>query len=249
MTSRYKTAGQIINAAAKELGIGTAVDPFSSASVDFQQLVQMLNSVGLDLADAIDWEHLIREYTFVTVTNQTPYDLPADFMRMVDGTFWDRTSQMRVDGPLSDAEWQARAATPGSTVYVSYRLTTNQILLAPKDTVPGSHTLAFELRSRAWVRAAGTGLGNGNTLGTAAGAQDEAVVIGDYVLFDPLLMQYALKLAWKRDKGFDTTTAESDYLRVLEGAKGRTRAADVLSVAPSRPNLAAPRVPDTGWGT
>lgn len=247
--NRYKTAGAIVNAAAKELGLGTQTDPFASPDANFQKLVQMLNSLGLELCDTYTWQHLLREYTFVTTANQTPYDLPSDFNGLVEHTAWNRTQQMTLGEPLTEETWAHRASTPGASAFIEFRLTTNQILLAPINAVPGSQTIAFEMKSRSWVRPAASGLGNGNSLGTTG--TDECLVTGDYPLFEPLLLQYGIKLAWKKDGGFDTTTAEADFLRVLANAQARTKAAAHLYLTPQRtgPLIGLHNLPDTGYGT
>lgn len=233
--NRYNTAGAIINKASKELGLGTVADPYSSADPNFERLVEMLNSIGLMLLDETDWEHLIRDYSFVTVTNQTPYDLPADYHRMVDQTGWNRTTSFELNGQMSPQLWQARRAQTTTTVFPEFRLTTNQILLAPFNAVIGGETVAFEFVSRAWVRSSASGLGNGNTLGTSGA--DSCAVSGDYPLYEPLLLQHALKWYWKRDIGADTTTAEEDYIRTLDRVKSRHRGTAALPIAPG-----------PGWG-
>ncbi len=99
---------------------------------------------------------------------------------------------------------------------------TNQVWVGPPGVVAEGDTIAFEYKSRAWVRPAASGLGNGDTLGVDG--QSECIVIGDYPLFDPLLLQYGIKLMFKKEKGFDTTTAEADFLRAMNGAQQRASA-------------------------
>lgn len=236
---RYKTAGEIINAAAKELGLGAAADPYSSSDVNFQQLTQMLDSVGTELLDHYEWEHLKREHTFTTVLNQSEYDLPADFLSLYEQTAWNRTQQLPLIGPISPEVWQTMVATATAQVSQIYRVRTNQIWIGPPGNIPAAETIAFEYKSRAWVRPAASGLGNGDTLGSTG--QDRCVVTGDFPLFEPLLLQYGVKLMFKKDKGFDTTTAEADFMRVLGAAQNRSGgAASILPIAP------APRTPFHG---
>lgn len=227
---RYRTAGDIVNRAAKELGLGTEADPFSSANPDFQKLTQMLTSVGLELADFYEWEHLIREHTFTTVTNQTPYDLPEDFLQMIDQTVWNRTMSQPLAGSLSPQVWQYNKSSQAAGIFAEFRLRTNQIYIGPPDGVQGDQTIAFEYKSRSWVRPAAAGLGNGDSLGPSGA--DSCDVTGDWPLFDPLLLQYGIKLMWKKDGGFDTTTAEADFMRALNAAQGRTTGTAVLPVTP-----------------
>lgn len=230
---RYKTAGDIILGAGRELGLGEVADPFSSSDDNWMQLVQMLTSIGRELADTYVWENLVREHTFSTVGGQSAYDLPADFLAVLDDTLWNRTAQQPLLGPLNAQEWQ-QLQVSGLTVTptLGYRLSANQIMLAPAASVPAAHTIALEMKSLAWARTAAQGVGNGNTLGVSGA--DECVATGDYPLFDPLLLHFALKLWWKKDKGFDTGAASADFIRVLENAKGRARGARALTVGGGR---------------
>lgn len=234
---RYKTAGKILTAAGKELGLGDVADPFASSDETWQQLTQMLTSIGRELADTYLWENLVREHTIPTVALQSAYDLPADYLNIVDDTIWDRTTQQPLLGPLTPQEWQQMQSGLSITVAprLAFRLTQNQLLLAPTGTVPGGHTLAFEMKSLAWVRAASHDLGNGKTEGESG--QDECVAAGDWALFDPLLLQYALKLWWRKDHGFDVAAAEADFTRALENAKGRAQGSRTLHVGGGRRDL------------
>lgn len=230
---RYKTASYIVLKAGRELGLGTVTDPYSSGDDNWLQLTQMLNSIGRELADTYVWEHLIREHSFQTVEDQSAYDLPADFLSIVDDTAWNRTAQQPLLGPLTAQEWQQlQVSGLTTTPTLGFRLSQNQIMLAPTDSVPAGQTITFELRSLAWVRTSAQGIGNGNTLGT--NGSDECVAPGDYPLFDPLVLQYALKLWWKKDRGFETGAAEADFVRTLENAKGRGRGARAVTVGGGR---------------
>lgn len=62
---------------------------------------------------------------------------------------------------------------------------------------------------------------------SAAGA-DTATADGDTILFDPQLVRAALKLAFKKEKGFDTASAQTDYDEALMKAKSADTVAPVL---------------------
>jgi hypothetical protein len=230
--ARYKTAGLLINAAARELGLPVATDPFASSDPNMRQLCQHLNTLGLGLLDAYDWEHLMRTHSFATIAGQTAYDLPDDYHKTRDETQWNVTAKTPLAGPLSPQAWQQRVATGNtSPSYLEFRLTTNQILFTSSGVTVGGDTVTFEYKSRAWVRPSSAGLGNGNTLGTEGA--DEVVAVGDYPLFDPLVLHFGLKLLWRAGKQFNTETNLADFVRALEDAKGRSKGAKSLSMAPA----------------
>jgi hypothetical protein len=60
--------------------------------------------------------------------------------------------------------------------------------------------------------------------------QDAPSAFSDQVLFDHLLVVRALKLAWKKDGGFDTASAQEDYDKTLERVKGNLSSAPRLSL-------------------
>ena len=120
---RYATASEIINRASRELGIGIAVDPFQSQDSNFQQLVGFLTSAGQELIRSYEWPHLTRQHQFTTTPSLSFYDLPDDFMAMIDQSGWNRTSRFPLGGPLSPQEWQyLKAAVVGVTFNVLFRI-------------------------------------------------------------------------------------------------------------------------------
>jgi len=229
--SRYKTAGVVINRAAQELGLPVVADPFASSDPNMRQLVQHLNTLGLGLLDTYDWEHMMVSYSFVTAAGQTAYNLPADYHKMRDETQWDLTSKLPLQGPLTPQAWAQRQSLTAAPTTLEFRLTTNQLLLISGVAIPGGQTIAYEYKSRAWVRPAAAGLNNGNTLGTDG--SDEIVQFGDYILFDPLVVHYGLKLLWRAGKQFATQANLGDFIRALDDAKGRAHGAKSLSLAPA----------------
>ncbi len=72
----------------------------------------------------------------------------------------------------------------------------------------------------------------------------------DVILFDPLLALRALKLAWLKAKGFDTTSAQSDFDTVLEQAKGADSASPILSLTNDQSGylLSDKNIPITSFG-
>ena len=256
---RYKTAGEIINHAARELGLGTSADPFAMASGLFAELVALLTTTGQYLATTYDWPHLTVEAVLTktggawslptgwTDAGSDVLDLPADFDHMLPNTHWDRTNDLLVGGPLTPQLWQYRQAETGVVVWAEFRLDTNQLRLQP---VPlGDRTLALEYASRAWVRSAVSGLGNGNTLGPSGWDTPEGS--GDFVLFPFPLIVAARKLAWKTDRGQDTTAAQRVFDDLLDTYLSKTpRRMLGLSGAPSGPHLIdGSNVPDSGFGS
>lgn len=236
---RYKTASEILNDVALDLGLGTATDPMTSTETHFKQLRNALRSAGQALAEDFEWRHLTVEailtksggtWTLPTGWSDATGDvlnLPADWVGLAPRTGWDRTNGNPLGGPMDGEIWQCQRAGPGPLVYANFRLDTNQIRFLP---VPlGDRTIALEYYSRSWVRPAANGLGTGNTLGPAG--WDEPAAAADVVLFDRRLITALTKLYWKRERGFDTASAEQEATRAMSAIFGKQTAAPVLDLS------------------
>lgn len=255
---RFKTAGEVVNDAARELGLISQndPDPLASTSEDFVRLVTFLKSAGQDLAENFYWRQLIAEAVLTktggvwslptgwTDAGGDVLNLPADWGGMVPCTGWDRTGQQELES-VNIQEWQYEAANLSQPVTAHFRLDMNQVRLLPSPVPDG--TFALEYKSRAWVRPAASGLGNANTLGM--GGQDEPVLSGDFVLYDRTLIVSLLKLKWKRDTGFDTTTVEQDALRALNSAQSRQTVRKALHLSPREARRArlGGNIPEGNW--
>ena len=198
----FPTAGSIVSDAAVELGLVSAAvaDPYASSDANMVQLCALLKSIGREIAGVRDWTVQQLEYSFNTVAGTKLYNLPADFRRKIDQSGWNRTSRFPLGGPLSPQEYQYLQAIPAAqTITVLFRPRNGQIELYP---VPQSVlSIAFEYLTSFWVA----------VTGSTTPTKDGPTLSSDVVLFDPLLMVRALKLAWKREKGFESMAAQQDY--------------------------------------
>lgn len=237
----FDTAGNIVNDAAVEMGLLAAnvADPYASTDPNLAQLCRLLKSVGQEIVDERQWSQAIKEHTFTT-SAATDYALPADYLAMVDQTGWNRTSSLPL-APLAAQEWQYLKAHSTSLVLtVMFRPWLRRLYIQPSTST--GQLVAFEYRSTYWVQ------GDGQTTGTATAPTDK----DDTILFDRLLVVRGLKLAWKKEKGFDTTSAQADYDRRLEQAMSADAVAPVLNLARRSIGevlLGPQSIPDTGYGS
>lgn len=244
--ARYKTVGEILNKAGLALGLEEVADPVASSDAEWKRLVQLLNDAGQDLAQTYEWSNLLVEKIITGDGVTTTYDLPADFAGMVEQTGWNRNTLFPLAGPLSPQLWQYRTANAVKPIYAEFRMDQNQIRFL--QAIASGQVVAFEYKSRAWLRPAASGLGNGNTLGIAG--SDEVAVTGDFVLFDPLLARTAVVLAWREENGFDTTKAQEAYQRALDRAQDRSQSMPVLRLSRRRSRIrfiSGSNVPDGSW--
>jgi hypothetical protein len=242
----FDTAANIINDAAVEIGLNPVADPFAAYDGNFIQLARLLRSCGRELVQSRDWTYLRKEHAFTTVQGTSAYDLPSDFLRMYDQSGWNRTNRLPLGGPLSPQEWQyLKARLVGVVFTVLFRPMNRQIHLYPDVNTPGGYAIAFEYGSSYWVSspAAPTVL-----------SSDKPTENDSIIWFDPLLMVRALKLAFLKAKGLDTTAAEQDYAITLNAAMGMDAPSKVLnlnrtSMDPSSVMIGGQSVPITGFGS
>lgn len=242
----WDTAGHVINDACVEIGLSPVADPYASVDPNVVQMCYLLKSLGRELVHMRAWNHLRAEHTFTTVAGQSTYPLPADYHNMIDQTWWNRTNRLPVGGPLSPQEWQyLKARLVGVVFNVLFRPMDRLISLYPDTNTPGGQVIAFEYSSAFWVSTAGT---------PDTATADYPTLSSDFVWFDPLILVRGLKLAFLKAKGFDTTSVQQDYNRVLESMKGADSPSAILSATrggargPMDPLIGNQSVPITGFG-
>lgn len=241
----WDTAANIVNDAAKELGLITTSisDPFASTDPNIVQLCAFLKSQGQDMVREKDWTHLQKEYTFTTVGGTDTYDLPSDFNNMIDQTYWVRTTRLPVGGPLSPQEWQFLSARlVGVTFTVLFMPIQGKIQLFPRGALaPDGFTIAFQYVSSYWV------MPSGQTAPTS-----ETPTAGtDTIWFDKSLMRRAIKLAWLKKSGLDTTAEQQDYDRTLMQVLAVDSQSPIVRIDKNRVRpalLDAANVPITNYG-
>lgn len=247
-TSGYQTAGPLVARAAVQCSILAlsraqiaAYDPFASTDPEIQRLIEILDTLGMDLASKVK-AHLHRELTLTTAASATSYELPSDYAEMVPGSMWNRGQVTRLVGPVSPQRAQTlKAWSTSNQVYVEHRIQGNRLTfpVAPSDGL----TIAGEYVSRNWVQTAGSSTGPDT---------DHVTDRTDYVLFDPLLVVLGIKAEWLAAKGYEgAALALAKYEERLAWAKGAVGSAPVLSLSGGYSDfrlLSGANLPPTGWG-
>ncbi len=100
------------------------------------QVLEALTSSIISLSRSYDWQELQKEHTFNTVASTQGYNLPSDFDRFIDETFWNTSRQRPVDGPETPEQWRilTNATITGGTIGDLFRIRANQTLLFPIPT-------------------------------------------------------------------------------------------------------------------
>lgn len=232
----FSTAGDIINRAAIEMGLISTPDEdvFDSTDGHIVQLRYLLNGLGERLVRKREWQQLRRTGVVVPVVGTTTYSLPADFLRMVNQTAWDRQND-QPGQPLTSQMYNAIVATDATGVLQPrFRIAFE----AFEFTEVPANQMRYEYLTRYWVASPDDD----------TPTSDEADEHEDILWFDTPLLLAGLKLAFKEAKGLDTTAAQNAFDEAWNHATTNDAPAPVLNLA--QPHAGSlPRTPETGWGS
>lgn len=210
-----------------------------STDTQVLQITALIEEEGNDLASRGAWEGLTFEATHTTLAAEDQGAMSSiasnGFRYIKNGTFFDRTDTLTVEGPLDSHTWQALKAVANTGPKYYYRLRGGRMLVNP---VPSAgHTWAFEYVSKNWILGAdGTTYKNYFTLDT------------DTVLLPEELVVMGLRWRWLREKGMDYAELFRTYEMQVKDALGRDGGKQVLDMGQTAGNK-GPRVfiPSGSW--
>lgn len=234
----------LLNRVAAETGLSPVADPYGDTSQHFLQMRHLLQTAGEELTLAHPWEWQVGRFSILTQALDTGnYDLPSDFVQMIDQTGWERTENVPMFGPLSSQEWNWLLGRDlvTSTIHASFRIKESKISVFPQPP-PQGLDINFEYQSRNWVS-------DGQPTPTLS---DTITSGSEYILFDRTMITRYLKLKWLEAKGFDTTKVQDDFNQVFGFITGKDKGAQILSAGCTNrgfPYLDTYRnTHDTGYG-
>jgi len=183
---------EICRDAADELSVirPTSVGP-DALDPTAQKLFRHLTRTCRQLAGRRDWQILRREKTFTTSSGaEQTGAIPADFLRFVKGTMFNRSKRTPVLGPLTPDEWQKIQATVYTSVYDQFIQRGNVLLFT--GALSAGQTIAYEYITK------NIGLAED---GTAERASFEAA--SDTAFFDDELLITGVVWRYKKAAGDD----------------------------------------------
>ena len=122
-----------------------------------KQILEVMTVSITELARSFDWQELQKEKTFNTIIATKNYDLPTDFDRFVNNTFWNSTTQHPVM-PVTPEEWRVlnNQGITGGTGFSYSRIRAGHVVLFP--TPAAVETYIYEYISNLVVlSSSGTG--------------------------------------------------------------------------------------------
>lgn len=212
MALTKRTILEVIQDASREIGLPAPSAVVNSGDEQTLQLLQFAHRTGNQLQGRAQWPQLYKEQTITLVDGQASYALPSDMDRFEFRTFWDRSNEWELIGPLSPQEWQwFKSGVVTSFPRRRFRIkgyADKQFFVDPTpDSGDAGQVLVFEYLSQTWVRpqtyannttyAAGAyvfedgsiystatgGTSNGATVATDAGITDWTLFTDEYRRF------------------------------------------------------------------
>ena len=200
------TALSIVQGAASRLGLPAPTAVFTSTDQQIIQLRNLMNEEIIELAQDFAWTALINEKTFTTTAAAAQAGgLPTDFDWYINDSMWNRTTRVKIDGPVNSVEWQTYQAISLLSIPATvFRIRGTSLLLYP--TPPASQTVAYEYVTN--IRVSGSQ--------TVFSADTDTALLNENVI--------SLGVRWRflKSKGFDY----AEDFRTYELAKKKAQAKD-----------------------
>jgi hypothetical protein len=180
---------------------------------------------------------------------QSDYQLPSDFQRPIDNTFWDRSRFWSMRGPQSPQQWQlykssviGRASIQRRYRFRSIRagvgMQLGQYLSIDPLPLDNGSQLVFEYVSNGWCES------------VAGVPQNTWQTDSDVGVLDEYLLGLSLTYRLLRRLGLAYSEELDEYERQVDKALGSDGGAAILDIAPSNSlSLLGPwNLPETGYG-
>jgi hypothetical protein len=225
--------------AADRLGVVRPTSVIGSADQQVRQLLALAQQEGKELAHRYPWQALIKEKTITATASETQSSaIPSDFDRFVPDTFYNRTANRKVEGPLNAQEWADYKASVSTVLFDAFRVRGDSLLLAPTPTANDSYV--YEYVSTWWCTTAAS------TTGTLAAWVSDT----DVGILSEELMTLGVVWRFLRAKGLDYAEAFRSYEIAVTQRQGWDGGRRVINMArggyPSgRPRT--PNFPDGSW--
>ena len=228
--------------AATSCGFPAPVSIVGSSDKTAKQLLSLAIREGNYLSTKKDWSRLVSEHTFTLTTADQDYALPADFRWIIPNTTYNRDDNRIVLNPISSQDWQfLKAWTSIAGLTRRARIRANQLEFEETITsADNGKTIAFEYLSSYWADTA------------AGGAEKSKFTLDtDVALIDEELMTLGLIWRFRRAKGLEFESEQSEYMaqvNVIKAADGGATTLSMNATTAKSLSLTNPNIPDSGYG-
>lgn len=212
----------IIQDATDDLGLSRPSAVVGNNASEIRQLLRLVNKEGKDLSHRFQWQEMVRENTFTMVATELQGAMngtvvtDSDFDYIIDGTVWNRTTDLPIVGSTNESDWQTLQAFSVTGPFERYRIWDDKLYINPAPTA--GHTLAFEYMSTSWCESLG---------GTG---QSEFASDTDVAVIDEEIITLGVIWRWRQRKGLDYAEDFATYERRIADAQGRNKSGKTISM-------------------
>ena len=142
--------------AANIIGITAPNSVTASTDTSVIQLEASVNQEGRAQVQKYGWQVLVKEASHTTLAAEsqgTMISIASDFGRFSNNTMWNRTTNRRYYGPITDSEWQRILAVVSGGITNYFRIRGGNLLMHPTPTA--GESVKFEYVSKYWVDTTG----------------------------------------------------------------------------------------------
>jgi hypothetical protein len=213
---------------------------FASNDDGFVQLAGLMNEGLDDLTTRHTWGVLQQECLVTTLAAEDQgdlYTLAPGFINIVRNEIYDRTVNLKLNGPVSSSMWQAMKAAHMGGELIQWRVRLNHLMTYPPPAA--GHILAFEYAS------------NFAVLAPSLTPQKYFTSDTDQLLLPERLMYAWLRWRWKAEKGFVYNEEFRLYEILVAQAASQDNEGRTLDMSPddaSGPGIFVPAGSWVGFG-
>lgn len=203
----------IIQNVADDLALDSPTTVIGNANTQVKQLLQLAQREGRDLSKRFPWKALTvaNTFTYATAKDQGAVNgtvvSTSDFDYIINGTFWNQTTNEPLDGPISAMEIEQITALPVNGPYERFYFLGKNLYIDPAPTT--ADTGGFQYISTHWCES------------SAAAGQDKWTADDDVGRLDESLMELGIIWRFLRKKGMDYAEELRTYESRLADAIAR----------------------------
>lgn len=229
------TALSLVQNACSHLGITAPTALFSATDDQTIQLRNLMNMEGAELAKGGPtdhaWQVLVTEKTFTTTAAAIQTGaVPTDFAFIVNDSLWNRTTMVKMEGPISAETWQTYQALTVVTIpFAAFRFRGGNLIIFPSPTA--GQTAAYEYVSKYW----------------ASGSQSAMTADSDTALLDENLITLGVIWRFLAAKGLDYAEPFRTYQMEVSKAVARDGGRKKYALGGAITNRWNTNIPEGGW--
>jgi hypothetical protein len=199
----------------RRTGLPYTTTVYGSTDPQILQVMALLEEEGNDLAMRNDWQALTRECSHTSLAQEDQGAIESflgtaigGFRHIKNETFWDRTNNLPIVGPLNDKDWQAIKGMNSTGARYRFRIRSGRLLITPTPTAGLSWY--FEYVSNKWIVGA-----DGVTYKQYFTSDTDTLLLPEELLLA------GLRWRWMAAKGLDYAELYNTYEMQVKDAIGR----------------------------